>query len=138
MRAHPHSACAATGLSRGYRVPRPFQMNEKAPAFGRLSNPRRIGRQAPVKRCLARCCSATLSLRGTYVARLAPRTSYRNRALLRALAQIKPCAYDETFSRSKAPHPYGNIWRSVRTSASLTSVSFLSLRMRPGFLVPSR
>jgi hypothetical protein len=38
----------------------------------------------------------------------------------------------------RSNHPYGSIWRKVRTSASLTSVNFFNLRMRPGFFVPSK
>jgi uncharacterized membrane protein (UPF0136 family) len=39
---------------------------------------------------------------------------------------------------TKNSHPYGIIWRNVRTSDLLTSVNFFSLRMRPGFFVPSK
>jgi hypothetical protein len=72
---------------------------------------RRIGRQAPVKRCLARF--AKLSLRIFFAGRLMPRPT------------IKEILY-----------PYGSICLMLATSALFTSVSFLSLRMRPGLFVP--
>src|SRR5207237_1319809 len=41
-------------------------------------------------------------------------------------------------TRPPASQAYGSIWRTAATSAGFTSVSFLSLRMRPERLVPSK
>jgi hypothetical protein len=70
-----------------------------------------IGRQAPVKRCLARF--AKLSFRIFFAGRLMRRPT------------IKESLY-----------PYGSICLTLAMSALFTSVSFFSLRMRPGLFVP--
>jgi len=64
-----------------------------------------------VKRCLARF--AKLSFRIFFAGRLMPRPT------------IKESLY-----------PYGSICLTLATSALFTSVSFFSLRMRPGLFVP--
>ncbi len=93
---------------------------------------RRIGRQAPVKRCLARSSFRLLKKPRNDVAGLSPRLSSIPRLTPGLSSGITRAATTKLF------HPYGSIWRRVRTSASLTSVSFFSLRIRPGFLVPSK
>ena len=74
-----------------------------------------IGRQAPVKRCLAR-------LQGLRPAVL--RLNFENE--LRIALRISAKLY----------LPYGSICLIAATSLGLTKVNFLSLRMRPERLVP--
>jgi hypothetical protein len=68
---------------------------------------RRIGRQAPVKRCLARSSFLSKRKRVNDVAELAPRLSFERRAMFRALTQIKTRGYDEILSSIRKHLPQG-------------------------------